>query len=186
MTSRENTNDNKRAEMKAIMAKVLTVWTRKEVAAVMYVSTSAVSQWSNGKSMGTNDQRAKLAAFAGQSRAEVVAAALGHLALAVANAEANPYFSEMAQARRMATLAGYRTAIEAIQVGEVVAPAPAPAPVQVVEAAPVKVVKAPKAKVPTIKVSVTYPLPAMPDLSFVFAGQAARIAKLDAAIAGLR
>jgi hypothetical protein len=60
--ARTTTNDAKREEMAAVMAAV--VLPTKVTAALLLVSTSAVSAWKRGDSMGTNEQRARLRGLA--------------------------------------------------------------------------------------------------------------------------
>lgn len=59
--AKTSTNDRKRAEMAAIMERLLTSgWTPVRISAYFAYSSSAVGSWKRGKSMGTNDQRAAL------------------------------------------------------------------------------------------------------------------------------
>jgi len=61
MASRE-TNEAKRAEMKALVAKALEGgWTRQTLAAVFGLSASSMGAWANGRSMGSNQERDMLA-----------------------------------------------------------------------------------------------------------------------------
>jgi uncharacterized protein (DUF305 family) len=68
--AKTTTNDAKRAEMATIMGRLFdNGWTAKYLSLVMEVTPSCISAWKNGKSMGTNSQRAYLKSLPAFERA---------------------------------------------------------------------------------------------------------------------
>jgi hypothetical protein len=110
MASRD-TNNQKRDEIKAIMAALFAQgWTATMLAAYMGHTTSCISSWKLGKSMGTNAERAELAALPAPGSPEVAKC----LAASVVAAEKEVRAAEDHLARELAPKAFAKTMAHAL------------------------------------------------------------------------